>query len=224
MGKPQQNQELNHWSHRQESQVHRPFFWSSFSSEDLGSPHLKKEDRDTNVLNWFNVINRYFSIIPILTLNRSRRTAWVENPVHMSNEMVDSSDISAATSVVTPTERKSPIREFLFMQKKILSMIVIMSPMSLMEPWGPKEFLDRRLEPLRPSGLWINISYRFVFYLILSVTMSLMEHWEPEEFLERRSDPSRLPCLWIIMNETIISIWFYGRFWSCKEWKIRMEF
>ena len=92
-------------------------------------------------------------MIPILTLNRSRRTAWVENPVHMSNEMVDSSDINAATSVVTPTERKSPIREFLFMQKKILSMIFIMSPMSLMEPWGPKEFLDRRLEPLRPSGL-----------------------------------------------------------------------
>ena len=130
--KPQQKQEWNHWSHRQESQVHRPFFWSSLSSEYLGSSHLKKEDCDTNVLNRFNIINKYFSIIPILTLNRSRRTAWVENPVHISNEMVESSDTSATTSVVTPIERKTPIREFLFIQKKILSTKVCMSPMSLM--------------------------------------------------------------------------------------------
>ena len=137
-------------------------------------------------------------------------TAWRGNPIFISIMMVDISEPSPITCMATSIERKTPIREFLFMQKKILSMIFIMSPMSLMEPWGPKEFLDRRLEPLRPSGLWINISYRFLFYLILSVTMSLMERWEPEEFLERRSDPSWPPCLWINMNETIIWIVFFS--------------
>ena len=127
----------------------------------------------------------YFSLllIPYLTLNRSRIIAWVENPVHMSNKMVDSSDTSAATSAVAAIERKSPIREFLLMQKNILSMIFCRSPISLMEP----KFLERRFEPVRPSALWINIlSNRFIYYLILSITMSLMEPWEPEEFLERQ--------------------------------------
>ena len=116
------------------------------------------------------VIRKYFSclLIHILTLNRSRRAAWRGNPVSSSNMMVNISDSSPISSVTTPIERKSPIREFLLMQKKILSMIFCRSPMSSMEPWEPDDFLERRLDPLR-SGLWINMkSQRFILYNFIS--------------------------------------------------------
>ena len=50
VGKPDQNQELSPWSHHQKSQVHRPFFGSSLSPEDLGSLSLHEEDCDTDEL------------------------------------------------------------------------------------------------------------------------------------------------------------------------------
>ena len=59
VGKPQQHQKLSHWGDRQKCQVHRPFFRSSLCSEDLGSPGLKKEDCDTNVLNKCKIKNNY---------------------------------------------------------------------------------------------------------------------------------------------------------------------
>ena len=51
--KPEQNQEWNHGSHHQESQVHQPFLGSSLCSEDLASLGLQEEDCDTKVLNRF---------------------------------------------------------------------------------------------------------------------------------------------------------------------------
>ena len=158
VGKPQQNQELNHRSHHQKSQVHRPFFWSSLSPEDLGSSGFEKEDCDTDVLNRF--INKYFSFLLILTLNRSRITAWRGKPNLIRNITLYSSIHSPTTSVINSIERRIPIRDFLPRQKNILSMIFCWSPMSLMEPreflelrLEPRDFLERRLDPLRPPGL-----------------------------------------------------------------------
>ena len=67
--------------------------------------------------------------------------------------MVDASETSPITCMATSIERKTPIREFLFMQNNILSMILWKVPISLMEP---REFLERRLDPLL-FGLWINM-------------------------------------------------------------------
>ena len=61
--KPEQNDERNHRSQHQESQVHQPFLWSLLSSEDLGSLGLQEEDCDTDVLNRFRIINEYFSFL-----------------------------------------------------------------------------------------------------------------------------------------------------------------
>ena len=83
--------------------------------------------------------------------------------------MMDTSDPSPSTSVVTSIERKTPIREFLPMQKNILSTILCRSPISLIEPWEPKEFLERRLDPLRP-GLWININSHELYLLFNSIS------------------------------------------------------
>ena len=112
----------------------------------------------------FNILNKCFSflLIPILTLNKSRMTAWRGKPIFISITTVDNSDTSPITVMVTSIDRKSPIREFLPMQKNILSMIFCRSPISLIEPSEHKEFLERRLDPLLP-GLWIKIiSHRFI--------------------------------------------------------------
>ena len=134
VGKPQQNQELSHWSHRQKCNVHRPLFRSSLSSENLGSPGLEEEDCDTNVLKRLMIKNFSFPRIPILTLNRRRMTAWRGNPIFISNIIVDTSDTRPNTCMIISIEKKSPIRDFLLMQKNILSMILCWSPISLMEP------------------------------------------------------------------------------------------
>ena len=89
----------------------------------------------------------------VLTLIKRRIPAWRWNPVQNSNMMVDNKERIAITSAVTVIERKTPIREFLLMQNNILSTIFCRSPISLMEPWEPEEFLERRLDPLR-SGLY----------------------------------------------------------------------
>ena len=92
-----------------------------------------------------------------LTLSRRRITPWRENPILISNMIVDTSDTSPTTSVITSIERKTPIREFLSMKKNNLSMILCFSPISWMEPWEPIEFLERRFDPLRP-GPWRNMN------------------------------------------------------------------
>lgn len=72
---------------------------------------------------------------------------------------MDTSETSPMACMATSIERKTPIREFLFMQNNILSMILWKVPISLMEP---REFLERRLDPLL-FGLWINMkSHRFI--------------------------------------------------------------
>ena len=101
--------------------------------------------------------------------------------------MVDTSDTRPSTSITTPVEKKSPIREFLSIQKNILSMILCWSPMSLMEPWEPMEFLERclDLDPLRSPGLWINMnSHRFINLCIISVTIG---------FISVLSEPTAIP-------------------------------
>ena len=105
------------------------------------------------------VINEYFSclLIHILTLNRSRMTPCRGKPIFISNIMLDTKDTRPISVMVTSIERKSPIREFLSMQKNILSMILCRVPISFMEPWEPEEFL-----PLR-AGFWINIKYKQLF-------------------------------------------------------------
>ena len=183
--KPQQNQELSHWSHRQKSQVDCPFFGSSLSSEDLGSPSLQEEDCDTDVLNRFKIKNKDYSflLVSILTVNRRRITAWRGKPVIISIIMVNTSETSPMTSMTTPIERKSPIRESLPMQKNTLSIIFCRSPMSLMEPWEPEDFLERLLDPLRPA-LWKN-NHRFIYYLIFQSTLTrgfISILWESESF------------------------------------------
>ena len=117
------------------------------------------------------VINKYFSflLLPILTFNRVRITPWRGNPIFISNIMVDTSETSPITCMVASIERKTPIREFLFMQNKILSKILWKVPISLMEP---REFLERRLDPLGP-GLWINMRSHNYYLSIISVTRAL---------------------------------------------------
>ena len=90
----------------------------------------------------------------VLTLIKRRIPAWRWNPVQNSNMMVDTKERIATTSAVTAIERKTPIREFLSMKKSNLSRILCFIPMSLMEP---KEFLERRFDPLRPSP-WRNMN------------------------------------------------------------------
>ena len=90
----------------------------------------------------------------VLTLIKRRIPAWRWNPVQNSNMMVDTKERIATTSAVTAIERKTPIREFLSTKKSILSMILFLSPMSLIEP---KEFLERRFDPSRPCP-WKNMN------------------------------------------------------------------
>ena len=97
--------------------------------------------------------------------------------------MVNASETSPMTSMTTPIERKSPIREFLPMQKNILSIIFCRSPMSVMEPWEPENFLERLLDPLRPA-LWKN-NHRFIYYLFFQSTLTrgfISILWESESF------------------------------------------
>lgn len=112
---------------------------------------------------------------PILTLNRSRITPWRGNPIFISNIMLDTSDTKPNTSVVTSNVRNIPIREFLSMQKNILSMILCRVPISFMEPWEPEEFLPLRV------GFWIKVKQSFLSFiygililLILSFTSAII--------------------------------------------------
>ena len=105
--------------------------------------------------------------------------------------MVDTSDTRPSTSITTPVEKKSPIREFLSIQKNILSMILCWSPMSLMEPWEPMEFLERclDLDPLRSPGLWIRWT---VIDLLIYVLYQSPEASSP---CSRNQQPFRRSCL-----------------------------
>ena len=106
-----------------------------------------------------------------LTLSRRRITPWRENPILISNMIVDTSDTSPTTSVITSIERKTPIREFLSMKKSNLSRILCFSPISLIEP---KEFLERRFDPSRP-GPWRNMNghnYTIKLYIYQSPEVS----------------------------------------------------
>ena len=105
--------------------------------------------------------------------------------------MVDTSDTRPSTSITTPVEKKSPIREFLSIQKNILSMILCWSPMSLMEPWEPMEFLERclDLDPLRSPGLWIRWT---VIDLLIYVLYQSPEVSSP---CSRNQQPFRRSCL-----------------------------
>ena len=155
MGKHEQQHELSHWRKHQKSYpyAHRPIFVSGLISKDIGSPGLYEENCDTSVLNRFKITTQYFLLIPILTLSRSRIRPWKGKPVFIRNITVENSNTSLITSVLTSIDKKIPIREFLSMQKNILSMISCKSPISLME------LLERRLDPLRP-GPWIDMHSR----------------------------------------------------------------
>ena len=132
--------------------------------------------------------------------------------------MADTWVTSPINSVITSSERKTPIRDFFFMQQQIMSIIFCLSPMSLMEP---KDCLERRLGPLRPPGPWIDIknqksillsfnllSFTRAFISILSGaetfwacwgSVSSIEPWEPKELPELCLDPLLSSDLWINM-------------------------
>ena len=134
----------------------------------------------------------FLKLIPNLTLNRSRMTPCKGKPIFISNIMLDTKDTRPISVMVTSIERKSPIREFLSMQKNILSMILCRVPISLMEPWQPEKFLVRRLDSLGPPGFWIKIkSYRNIIQMYLLPEVS-SPYYQNTNFPDNELDIEKL--------------------------------